>query len=95
MGKKYSLYEAKTRLSELVRQVREGGQPVTITVHGRPAVEIRALPESPRILSAEEKLAELDRAGLLHAVPVAAGGKPFPVGPRRKGALKRFLEDRE
>lgn len=52
-------------------------------------------PESPRILGAEEKLAELNRVGLLHAVPVPAGGKPLPVGPRRKGALKRFLEDRQ
>ena len=32
MPRKYSLYEAKSKLSELVRQVREGGQPVTITV---------------------------------------------------------------
>lgn len=35
MPRKYSLYEAKSKLSELVRQVREGGRPITITLHGR------------------------------------------------------------
>ena len=43
MSKKYSLYEAKSKLSELVRQVREGGQPVTITPHGRPVAEARPI----------------------------------------------------
>jgi prevent-host-death family protein len=94
MGKSVSLYEAKAKLSELVRQVREGGPPVTITVHGQPAVEIRAVPNEPRVLTAEEKLAELRRGGLVYTAPVPAGSVRFPVGQRRTGALKRFLEDR-
>ncbi|MGQ0766652.1 MAG: type II toxin-antitoxin system Phd/YefM family antitoxin, partial [Gemmatimonadota bacterium] len=40
MAREFSLYEAKARLSALVRQVREG-QTVVITVHGRPAAELR------------------------------------------------------
>ncbi len=95
MGKKYSLYEAKSKLSELVRRVREGGAPVTITVHGQPAVEIRAIEAEPRVLSAEERIEEMERAGLVRLVPVPPGGKRFPMGPYRKGALKRFLDERE
>jgi prevent-host-death family protein len=94
MGKKYSLYEAKTKLSALVRQVREGGAPVTITVHGQPAVEIRAISTESRVLSVEEKVAEMERDGYVHFVPVPRGGKRMPAGPRNKGALEQFLRDR-
>ena len=43
MPRKVSLYEAKTNLSGLVRQVREGGS-VVITVHGEPT-EARQKPK--------------------------------------------------
>lgn len=63
MPKKYSLYEAKSKLSELVRQVREGGPPMTITVHGRPVAELRALEKDPKVKTTAERHAELERAG--------------------------------
>lgn len=92
---KYSLCEAKSKLSELVRQVREGGHSVTITVHGRPVVELRALDAEPSVKTTADRHAELDRAGLIHRV----GGKPgqvsFALGVRKPGALKRFLEKRD
>jgi prevent-host-death family protein len=95
MPKKYSLYEAKSKLSELVRQVREGGPPVTITVHGRPVVELRALEEDPKVKTTDERHAELERAGLIHRVEGKSGQASFPLGVRKPGALKRFLEARD
>jgi prevent-host-death family protein len=97
MPKKYSLYEAKSKLSELVRQVREGGPPVTITVHGRPVAELRALEEEPKVKTTAERHAELERAGLIHRVEGKgkAGQASFPLGVRKPGALKRFLEARD
>ena len=35
----YSTYEAKTKFSELLRKVRQGGR-VVITFHGEPVAEI-------------------------------------------------------
>jgi prevent-host-death family protein len=95
MPKKYSLYEAKSKLSELVRQVREGGQAVTITVHGRPVVELRPLEEESKMKTTDERHAELERAGLIHRVDGKRGQTTFPLGVRRPGALKRFLEERD
>ena len=95
MARKYSLYEAKTRLSEIVRQVREGGPSVTITVHGRPAVELRALDADPELKTTAERHAELERAGVIHRVEGKVGQATFPLGVKRAGALKRFLEERD
>jgi antitoxin (DNA-binding transcriptional repressor) of toxin-antitoxin stability system len=95
MAKKYSLYEAKSRLSELVRRVREGGPSVTITVHGRPAAELRALHAEPGLKTTAERHVELERAGLIHRVEGKAGQATFPLGVKRAGALKRFLEERD
>ena len=38
----YSTYEAKTKFSELLRKVRQGGR-VVITFHGEPVAEIRPI----------------------------------------------------
>ena len=94
MPRKYSVYEAKSKLSELVRQVREGGQPVTITLHGRPVAELRRLQDDREVKTAAERHAELERAGLIHRVEGKSGRTAFPLGVRRPGALKRFLEER-
>jgi len=95
MPRKYSLYEAKSKLSELVRQVRDGGHPVTITVHGRPVAELRSLTDDRAIKTAADRHAELERAGLIHRVEGKSGRTAFPLGIRRPGALKRFLEGRD
>lgn len=52
----------------------------------------RATPE-PK--TAEERLDEFERTGLLHTVPVTPGQAKFPFGVARTGGLKRFLDDRE
>ncbi len=41
------LSDAKARLSEVVRNVRATGAPVTITVDGEPAVVVSAAPAQP------------------------------------------------
>ncbi|MCE9611712.1 MAG: type II toxin-antitoxin system prevent-host-death family antitoxin [Chthoniobacter sp.] len=48
MNNSVSLYEAKTQLSTLLREV-EGGAVITITRHGKPVAELRGLAaERPR-----------------------------------------------
>lgn len=88
-----AIVEAK--LSSLVRQVREG-RSVIIKVHGKPAAELRAVDATAQPLSLDERLAELDSQRAI----VRASRKPrdagaFPIGPRKQGALKRFLKDRD
>lgn len=85
----YSTYEAKSRFSEVIRQVREGNT-VTVSYRGEPVAEIRPIQKAPQTI--EERLDELERQGVLER----AKGPRFPrkVGEHRPGALKRFLEDR-
>jgi prevent-host-death family protein len=89
MKKRYSTYEAKSRLSELLSRVRKGDV-VTITHRGQPVAEVRRIDESARSLS--DRLDDLERSGIL--TPSAGKGtlKPFA---RKPGALKRFLKSRE
>jgi prevent-host-death family protein len=95
MRDEYSLYDAKAKLSALVRQVREG-RSVIITVHGKPAAELRAIDETEGTQTLDERLAELDSRRAIakpQRKPREAGA--FPIGPRRPGALKRFLTERD
>ena len=87
----YSVYEAKARFSEVLRQVRDG-KTVTVSFRGEPVAEIRAI-KKRRSPTLDERLAELERNGcLVHAT------KPrTSIGPveHRPGALARFLEERD
>jgi prevent-host-death family protein len=85
----YSLYEAKAQLSAIIRRVREG-RPATITLHGKPVAEIRALAESEGL---EERLARLAERGIV--VPAEAPSGRFPMVVRRRGVLRDFLAERE
>jgi antitoxin (DNA-binding transcriptional repressor) of toxin-antitoxin stability system len=85
----YSLYDAKAQLSAIVRQVREG-HPVIVTVHGEPAVEIRALPSVKTGIDA--KLAQMAERGVL--VRPKNPAVQFRAIARRPGALDRFLTER-
>ena len=85
----YSLYEAKAKLSAIVRRVREGAT-ITVTVHGKPVAEIRPIaPEKEGLLS---RLATLEERGEL-----IVARKPFALRTlaTRKGAVKRFLAERD
>ena len=99
MPRHYSLYEAKAKLSALVREVREGGT-VIITVHGQPAAELRPIaPPADRKQTNEERLAELEALGLI--TPSQCSPKEFAERLKHlkitpvPGALQRFLDDRE
>jgi prevent-host-death family protein len=85
----YSTYEAKSRFSELLRQVREG-QSVTISYHGKPVAELRPI---ERAETQEEALDRLERRGVL----VRPRNLKLDLRPvaKRPGALKRFLESRD
>ena len=88
----YSLYEAKAKLSEIVRAVRERGRTATITYHGKPVAEIRPI-EQAEENSLDARIKELRARGAIQ------GGRsgPFTFPPpiaKVPGALKRFLEDR-
>ena len=90
MRNTYSLYEAKAKLSAIVRKVREG-QPVIVTLNGEPVVEIRAIAGKTKGL--EARLKKLEEQGVLVRAPKG----PFALKPiaKRPGALKRFLDERD
>ena len=83
-----SVYEAKTRFSEVIRQVREG-RTITISYRGEPVAEIRPA-RKPDSFAA--RLENLRRRGILTRSKgphrELAPGKPQP------GALDRFLSER-
>jgi prevent-host-death family protein len=91
MRKTLSIYEAKARFSEIIRQVREGAA-VTISYHGRPVAEIRPVADA-RTVTTAGRLKELVDRGVLSP----ATGRRVALRPvaKRRGALRRFLDDRE
>ena len=90
MRNTYSLYEAKAKLSAIVRKVREG-QPVIVTLNGKPVVEIRAI--ALRENGLEGRMKELEEQGVL----VRPRKGPFGLRrvAKRPGALERFLDERD
>lgn len=86
----YSLYEAKAKLSAIVRKVREG-RAVIVTLHGKPVVEIRAVTADEGGLTA--RMRQLAERGVL--VPDGPQRSALRTVARRPGALKRFLEERD
>lgn len=90
MPRTYSTYEAKARFSEVLRQVR-AGQRVVIAYRGEPVAEIR--PFEPAEPGLAGRLARLKIEGVLHPQP--AGKRALRPLARRRGALKRFLEERD
>ena len=86
----YSLYDAKAKLSAIVRRVREG-HTVVVTVHGKPAAEIRPIAKARQSL--EERYQELLERGVI--TPAKSKRRTFKPVIHRPGALKRFLEERD
>ena len=85
----YSVYEAKARFSEVIRQVREGKR-VTVSYRGEPVAEICPV-ERPQEPTLEQRLRDLERQGAL--VRSRARQALAPV-ERRPGTLARFLAER-
>lgn len=89
MADTYSTYEAKARFSEVMRRVR-GGRRVVVEYHGTPVAEI--VPIAAKRQSVAERVAALRRSGV---VSEPSGASAYPKVRRRRGALKRFLADRD
>lgn len=87
MSKSYSVYEVKARFSELLRAVREG-KTITVTYRGEPVAEIKPLRDKDTL---EQRLKQLEERGVL--IRATGKGDYRPVA-KRKGALRRFLEER-
>lgn len=90
MSETYSTYEAKAKLSEILRKV-ESGRTITISRRGRPIAEIRPLPGGPAVLA--DRVRDLTEQGILTA-PSGDRAKLHPLA-ERPGALGRFLADRD
>jgi prevent-host-death family protein len=85
----YSTYEAKARLSEILRQVREG-KTVYISYRGETVAEIRPF-SKPEQLS--DRMRRLEDEGVL--VPPHEPKRALRPVARKPGALARFLADRD
>ena len=90
MAETYSTYEAKAKLSEILRKVARG-KTIRISRRGEPIAEIRPLRREPAVL--EQRISELREQGVLSASSPRRAGRLKPV-VRRTGALRRFLADR-
>lgn len=89
--KSYSTYQAKARFSEILRRVRERGETVIVSYHGKPVAEIRPV-ASPQGEAFAARVRALEESGVV--VPArGVGGLRRVV--RRAGALERFLAERE
>lgn len=88
MSKAYSIYEAKARLSELLRKVKEGAE-ITVTERGTPIAKVIPFPTDD---SFHSRIQRLQQSGQIQP------RKQKTLQPSDvivKGGLKRFLEDRE
>jgi prevent-host-death family protein len=87
MARPYPIYEAKAKLSEILRRVK-AGRTVVISERGREIACIVPVERPGRLSS---RLARLERDGV-----IAAGRPVAPIHPiaRRPGALRRFLDSR-
>ncbi len=89
MGDTYSTYDAKAKLSEILRKV-ESGRTITISRRGEPIAEVRPLRPAP--ISLRDRLQELAENGVL--IPASAPRAVMRPLADRPGALERFLSDR-
>ena len=89
MALNYSIYEAKARFSEVIRQVREG-KTVTVSYRGEPVAEIRSI-RRRRKPTLDERLKDLERSGSL--VRSTIPRRMFRPVERRSGALSMFLAE--
>lgn len=90
MGRVYSTYEAKAKLSEILRKVR-AGQRVGISYRGELVAEVA--PVEPARETLAQRVKRLETQGVI--VPARNPGRTFPRIARRHGALKRFLASRD
>jgi len=86
----YSTYEAKARLSEILRKVRSG-QKVAISHRGEIVAEVAPVEASRQGFA--QRIKRMEAEGIV--APPRGSRRPFPRLARRPGGLKRFLESRD
>ncbi len=88
MARSYSIYEAKAKLSELLRIVKAGSE-VVVMERGKAIAKVVPLQDQSEL---KARIEHLEQQGLL----ITPEAKQFPKASKRKirGGLKRFLEDR-
>jgi prevent-host-death family protein len=87
----YSTYEAKARLSEILRLVRDREETVVVSYHGRPIAEIGPV-KSLGNESLEDRLARFRASGV--TTPPREPLASLARVAKRPGALRRFLDER-
>ena len=92
MDKRFSVFDARARFSELIRTVMSIG-PVVITQRGIPV--IRMIPYEDEEIDLLKRLEQLTKIGQAQAADRSPKDLPDPVESRRSGALRRFLSERE
>lgn len=88
MRNAYSIYDAKTHLSSIIRCVKEGRE-VVISERGHPVAKVIPFQEEE---SFEERIARFRSAKIISQ---AERSRRLPQGLKRSGGLRRFLKDRE
>ncbi|MBX5465677.1 MAG: type II toxin-antitoxin system prevent-host-death family antitoxin [Clostridia bacterium] len=92
MSRVVGIREAKTRLSRIVQDVRQGGEWV-ITQRGRPVARLVPVDGPSRALG--DRIRALEERGWIVRPPKGAR-VPVPVPVKTPGIAQRFLqEDRE
>ncbi len=89
MSRSYSIFEAKAKLSELLRQVKAGRE-ITINERGKPIARLVPLGKTESIADHIDKLA---MAGLAKKRTHFDWRSVY--FEKRDGGLERFLKDRE
>jgi prevent-host-death family protein len=85
----YSVYEAKAKLSEIIRKVRRKKR-IVITHNGQPVASV--VPFEAEQLSTEDKLRQLEEQGLISTARASLADIKFIESC--PGALERFLDER-
>jgi len=91
MEKQYSIYDAKAKLSEIIRLVKQNRR-VTITERGEP-VALVIMYNTEEKFNSDERLKELEHNGIL----VRAKKNIFKTfkGVKKNGGLERFIASRD
>lgn len=89
MKKSIGIYEAKTKLSSLLKSVKEKKITIQISDRGKPIAQLCPIPER---ISLDDHLANLVRSGV---ITLAESKGSINVIAKSKGALNRFLSDRD
>lgn len=90
MGARYSIYEAKAKLSEIIRIVKKN-RSVVITERGKEVARVVPV-EEPQ--TAEARIAEFERLGIIQPATADPREVMRPIA-RRPGTLAQLFADRE